>query len=253
MRDDDALLRAIIEGITDPIFVKDRQRRYVLINAAGAALVGRSEGEVVGLDDAALFPREAARRIAADDREVLESGEPLHKEETLVVGGETKSFLTTKVAYFDAQGRPAGLIGIARDITGRVRAEEALRESEERLASIVESAMDAVVSIDDKGIVRLFNAAAEDVFRCSAADALGRPVDRFISPEIRDLLSRCQRAFGRSGTRRRYVWAPEGLTAVRADGERFPVEAAVTAAEVAGERLYTLILRDSSERRPAEG
>jgi PAS domain S-box-containing protein len=145
-----------------------------------------------------------------------------------------------------------GRVWYFRDVTDRARAERTVRESEERLTRILESAMDAIVTIDDRRRIRLFNAAAEDVFRCPAAQAIGQSFDVFGSESFRELLTRCEKAFGRKGARKRYMWAPEGLTAVRRDGREFPVEATISRVDLEGQKLFTIILRDVNDRLEAE-
>jgi PAS domain S-box-containing protein len=132
----------------------------------------------------------------------------------------------------------------------RLRAE--LEESEERLSRIFESAMDAIVTVDASGRVRLFNAAAEAVFRCGAADAIGSPFARFASEAFGAVLADYIRADD-GGEPGRAMWAPEGSTARRVDGEEFPIEATLSGVEAGGARLYTIILRDVNERRQLQG
>jgi two-component system, sensor histidine kinase and response regulator len=76
LRQSHDLLHAVTEGDDAAVFVKDREGRYLLINSAGAAMLGRSVGEVVGRDDDALFPPEAARQIREADQRVMEAGRP---------------------------------------------------------------------------------------------------------------------------------------------------------------------------------
>src|SRR5262245_29714410 len=122
-----------------------------------------------------------------------------------------------------------------------------LQESEDRLSRIFESAMDAIVTIDASGRIALFNAAAERVFRLEAARAAGTPVARLASEGLQAVLASYM-----SDATTRAMWMPDGLTAIRADGEEFPVEATLSRAEVGGAPLFTLILRDIDERRRAE-
>ncbi|MGH8659189.1 MAG: sigma-54 interaction domain-containing protein [Gammaproteobacteria bacterium] len=123
-----------------------------------------------------------------------------------------------------------------------------LAQSEQRLTSILASATDAIITVDTEHHITLFNKAAERVFRCAAQWAIGQPFDRFLSRRFRDLLQDYMQASERELQQR---WAPEGLTAVRADGEEFPVDATFSPAVVGGQRLFTIILRDVSERRRA--
>ena len=130
----------------------------------------------------------------------------------------------------------------------RLHATESLRQSEERLATILSSATDAIITIDTDHHITLFNQAAEGVFRCSAAWAVGQPFDRFLSASFRRLIAP---VVDMGSDDAHQVWAPEGITAVRADGEEFPIEATISPLRVFGKRLYTIILRDINERELA--
>jgi len=120
-----------------------------------------------------------------------------------------------------------------------------LQEKEERLSRIFENAMDAIMTLDESGEIMLFNAAAEQMFRCKAADRIGRPVDRFLSPELYKTLINFRNGFPAD----KAIWVSEGLTAVRADDESFPIEATISRVETTGQQLYILILRDINERK----
>lgn len=131
----------------------------------------------------------------------------------------------------------------------RQRAEAALKQSEQRLASILESAMDAIITIDKQHRIMLFNSAAEQVFRCSADRALGERFDRFLSGKFRNLLDEHLKC---SSTVRKQVWAPEGITALRADGEEFPIELVISPVEMEEVFFHAIFLRDVNEREEAE-
>jgi PAS domain S-box-containing protein len=127
------LLEAVIEGTPNPIFVKDLDRRFILLNSACARLMGRSRSELVGRIDSEFLPQEQARHIEAVDRHVMSTGETIVAEEPVSKEGQTRVFLSTKSPFRDEEGRIAGVIGVSRDITDRKRVEEELRRSEEQL------------------------------------------------------------------------------------------------------------------------
>ncbi len=131
LEDSHALLRAIIDGTGDAVFLKDRESRYLLVNPAGAAVLGRRAAEIVGRDDAAFWSPEAARRYREHDLQVLSSGESCTHEDTDDIGGTARTFLTTKSPFRDAAGNLVGVIGIARDTTAQHQAAEALRVAKE--------------------------------------------------------------------------------------------------------------------------
>jgi PAS domain S-box-containing protein len=131
-------------------------------------------------------------------------------------------------------------------------AEKALRDSEQRLASILASAMDAIVTIDTDERIRIFNEAAEKVFRCSAEEAIGDSFGRFLSDGLHQSLKRHMRSFDETGKTQCCIWMTEEQAARRTDGEEFPLEATISHVKVGGQNLYTIILRDINERKQAE-
>jgi PAS domain S-box-containing protein len=135
---------------------------------------------------------------------------------------------------------------ILRDITRRVQDEAALRESREQLASILDTTIDGIVTVDDDQRIVLFNAAAEKIFRCSAAEGMGQSIDRFIPERFRPTHRDQVRAFG-LGERSQGAMGVRTVYGLRADGEEFPMEASISKVEVGGRKLYTVIHRDISE------
>jgi formate hydrogenlyase transcriptional activator len=152
----------------------------------------------------------------------------------------------------DAAGRVQATRSAMVDVTELKHAEEARLASEERLARVLASAMDAIVTFDVERRIEIFNEAAESIFRCPAAEAIGKPLDRFLTDGLRQSLEKATGAFMSGGQTRPYVYAPDGLHAQDANGREFPVEGTISHVEVAGRSLFTLILRDVEERRRAE-
>jgi PAS domain S-box-containing protein len=134
----------------------------------------------------------------------------------------------------------------------RKRAEVSQRESRDRLAGIVSSAMDAIITVDENQLIVLFNAAAEGMFGCAASEALGQPLDRFIPERFRRSHAEDVRRFGETGGTSQAMGRLGALVALRADGSEFPIEASISAIEVGGRKLYTVIHRDITERKRAE-
>src|SRR5207244_1863779 len=115
------LLRAVSDGTTDAVFVKDRAGRYLLFNPAAAGFVGRPAAEVIGKTDADVFEAESARRLTDRDRRVMESGAVETEEETLTAAGVTRTYHATKGPYRDEAGNVVGVIGVSRDVTEKRR------------------------------------------------------------------------------------------------------------------------------------
>ena len=140
----------------------------------------------------------------------------------------------------------------ARAELERKRAEQALRNSEERLSSILSSALDAIITIDAEQRITLFNPAAEKIFRCSAQQMLGQSFIPLLSKRFGNLLKGYCLAVQPATVNSQQLWAPEGLTARRCDGEEFLVEATLSPLEMGGQHFYTVILRDVTERWHSE-
>ncbi len=131
LEDSHHLLRAIIDGTDNTIFIKDCAGRYLLINPAGAALLGATPQGVVGQTDYAFFSSENARQTVLHDREIMETGQSRTYESTDTLGGIERVFLSTKSPYRDTVGNLLGVIGIVREVTEQRRAAEALRLAKE--------------------------------------------------------------------------------------------------------------------------
>ncbi|HTG89457.1 MAG TPA: PAS domain S-box protein [Vicinamibacterales bacterium] len=154
--------------------------------------------------------------------------------------------------YYGADGEPIRMLGIAEDVTERRGIEEKLRQSQEQLAGVVESAMDAIIAIDGDQRIRVFNRAAEHMFGCRAADAIGTTVERFMPRRSRASHRDLVRQFAETGQRDRTRGASGELWGLRADGEEFPIETSISHSGEDSTRLYTVIIRDVTERRRAE-
>jgi formate hydrogenlyase transcriptional activator len=147
------------------------------------------------------------------------------------------------------QGEVVAIVETQRDRTEQRLMMQALTESEQRISSILGSAMDAIVTVDQQHRITLFNAAAARIFRCAADFAIGQPVERFIAPQCSKLF---MQFIDFDNAAKAHAWAPEGLSARRADGEEFPIEATFSLLEAHDQKLYTIILRDVNDRLVAE-
>lgn len=127
-----------------------------------------------------------------------------------------------------------------------------LSHSHERLAAIVASAMDAIITIDERNRIIQFNPSAEAMFKLPADEAIGQPLERFIPHRFRADHNEHIRRFGMTGETGRRMGALGAVSALRADGEEFPVEASISQCMAGQERLSTVIMRDITERKANE-
>jgi PAS domain S-box-containing protein len=125
------LLRVVVEGTTDAIFVKDLQGRYLMANPACVKVIGKPLDQVLGQDDRAHFTPETAKRVMAVDQTILQTGGTSTHEEPLTMSdGSQKVYLVTKGPMRDAQQHQVGLFGISRDITEIMTTQQALRDKQ---------------------------------------------------------------------------------------------------------------------------
>ena len=141
------MLRTLIDGLPDYIFIKDRQSRFLVNNLAHARVLGAAHpNEVAGKTDLDIFPAELAKQYYADEQALMKSGQPLNREERVVdpKTGETRWLQTTKTPLKDQAGKVVGLMGISRDITERKRAEESMATAHRLLQAILDNLPDRV-------------------------------------------------------------------------------------------------------------
>jgi PAS domain S-box-containing protein len=134
----------------------------------------------------------------------------------------------------------------------RLRAEKQVREREEKLRRLFDSAMDAVIEFDGNLQVTRMNPAAEQAFRCAADQLIGQDFSRLISQESREKLKTLIRDLNAGPQERRSLWIPGGLRAQPVAGEDFPAEATLSRFEVERQTFYSLILRNINERLEAD-
>src|SRR5438067_1717445 len=110
--------------------------------------------------------------------------------------------------------------------------------------------MDAIMVVDESHCIRLFNRGAEEIFGCPAADALGQPINCFL-PTMFQGQQDDVGAFGAWDVFQRDM-PPREIRALRATGDEFPAEARISQGSAGDEKLYTVILRDITDRRRGE-
>ena len=133
-----ALLDGIFENCGLPIYVKDMEGRYQIVNYEWQVLTGLPHAKTVGKTDHEIFPRAIADEYRENDKIVMATEDIDQREEQALKHGESRTLLSQKFPLYSVDGELEGLCGISTDITDRKRAEERVRQSEERFRSILE-------------------------------------------------------------------------------------------------------------------
>jgi PAS domain S-box-containing protein len=256
LRESAMRLAGTIESAMDAIIAIGADQRITAFNPAAERMFRCLAADVLGQPLDRLIPERFRRAHAGHVRAFGRTGVTARSMsspgELVGLRADGEEFpIEATISQFEMRGQKVFTV-IVRDITERKRAEASLRESEARLAGIIGSAMDAIITIDAEQRITVFNRAAEQIFQCPAQEALGRPIDRFIPARFRGAHGEHIRAFGRTGVTSRSMWTPGELVGLRASGEEFPIEATISQIEAGDQRLFTVILRDITERKRAD-
>ncbi|HSC97417.1 MAG TPA: PAS domain S-box protein [Casimicrobiaceae bacterium] len=252
LRDAEARVSNIVEAAMDPIVTVDDAQRIVGFNAAAEQAFGLARNAVIGRSLDMLIPE---RYRAAHRRHVERfgaTGVTSRRMGASVLSGlraDGHEFPIEASISQHIDGGRRFYTAILRDVSERTDAQTLLTRSEMRLRSILDSAMDAIITTDDAQNVVLFNNAAETMFGWSRAEALGAPLSRFIPERFRRTHGEHVARFGEAGTTsRRMGGSLRIVTGLRRDGEEFPIDASISQVVEGDRRFYTVILRDVTAR-----
>jgi PAS domain S-box-containing protein len=222
-------------------------------NLAACVALGYRKDELLGKSLSDLFASEPLPRIIGMLEKWNGTGS-LRNEEVhiLTKQGQERIVLLNTGFVKDAEGKPVQAASVLVDITDRKRAEEALGESQNHLQSIIASALDAIIVIDEDQRIVLFNSAAEMMFGFRAREAIGSSIDQFIPQHFRTAHRVQVGEYGASGAAVQMMRERNLVYGLRATGQEFPIETSLSQTESRGRKLFTAIIRDVSARQEAE-
>lgn len=249
-----ALLNTLLISAPAGFAFFDPDLRYQLINERLAETNGHSVCAHIGRTVTEMIPHLAAE-VEPLLRKVLQTGEPV-VEATITVADTRhpveRHWLTSYYPVHGSGGQLLGVGAVIVEVTASRQMEAALSRSEAQLAGVINSTMDAIITVDDTQCIRLFNHAAEKMFGWTAGELIGQSLQRLLPERFRAAHARHIPAFGATCVTTRSMESPGVLSALRSDGTEFPIEASISQIEVAGQKLYTVILRDITERKKLE-
>ncbi|MHC1729114.1 MAG: PAS domain S-box protein [Syntrophobacteraceae bacterium] len=174
LRESREFLGKIINSISYPIFVKDRQHRLILVNDAECTLAGTTREALLGKTDYDFFPKEQVDVFWEKDEAVFESGEENENEEQITDGrGLNRTIITKKTLYTD-KAQNKFIVGVIRDITERKEAQLALQAAHQELQDIIEFLPDATLVVDREKKVIYWNRAMEEMTGVEKSSILGK-------------------------------------------------------------------------------
>jgi PAS domain S-box-containing protein len=249
-------LAGIVASAMDAIITIDTDQNVALFNPAAERMFGYSAEEVLGQPIDRLIPERFRAAHLHHIRRFGKAGTTDRKMGSLGSISGLRSNgeefpIEASISQVEVDGERLFSV-ILRDVTERTASEAALVDSRRRMEGIVASAMDAIITVDERQKIVLFNPAAERMFGCSAEEALGDSISRFIPERYRAGHDAHIRRFNQTGDTNRRMGALGAIWGLRDSGEEFPIEASISQVVVGGERLSTVILRDITERRTNE-
>jgi PAS domain S-box-containing protein len=246
-------LSQLIDTANAPILGVDNRGLINEWNQMAAKIVGYSKKEAlacslvdkfIGDDDKAAVKEVLDKAIAGHETANFEF--TLYSK-----SGERVEMLLNATPRRDSAGNIVGVIGVGQDITERKRAEGALRESEARAQAIVNTAADAIITIDERGIIERFNPASERLFGYTADAAIGRNVNILMPSPYRDEHDSYLARYLSTGEKK-IIGIGREVIGKRKDGTTFPIELAVGEVRLGDRRIFTGIIRDITERKRIE-
>lgn len=183
------LLKTLLESVPDHIHFKDLEGRFTRINRAMAQWLGLENPEqAVGKTDADFFTAARAQQAWADEQQLMQGGPPIvgREEQEIWLDGREGWVSTTKFCLVDERGVVSGTFGISRDITGRKRAEEVLRETQRLLQGILDNTTAVIYVKDLQGRYLLINRRYETLFNVPRADVVGKTAHDLFPAAVAD-------------------------------------------------------------------
>ena len=242
------ILTAIVESSDDAIIGKDLDGVILTWNRGAERLYGYTAQEVIGRSISVLIPEGQLDELPAVLKRVT-AGQRVEPYETVrrAKDGHLFEVSLTVSPIKDATGQVVGASAIARDIGPQKRSDAALRASEGRWRSVVESAVDGIVVIDARGHIEAFNPAAERLFGYAEREVVGRNVNMLMPSPYHDEHDGYLARYLETGVQK-IIGIGRDVTGLRRDGTPFPIHLSVGEMLVGGERKFTGIIHDLSAR-----
>lgn len=248
LKQSNILLKSIIDGTKDAIYIKDVEGKYILANKAAAGFLGKDVEEIIGKDDSEFFTDGTDKVVFENDSKVLTEGITVKTEEILVSDGVKRIFDAVKFPWRDSNNNIIGLIGISRDYTERVELLNKLKEEKARLSALISTLDEAVFEFDESGTYLDIWAADENVLVLPKNKLLGRTIYDVVEPELAKTFVGTIKKVLKSGQAEHMEYQLEVL-----GGERWFLGRINPIVRASGEiKSVSFITRDITKRKKAE-
>jgi PAS domain S-box-containing protein len=251
-----AWLAGLLDSAMDAVITTDEQQNIVLYNRAAEGIFGWTAAQMKGQPLERLIPAHYRGTHAAHVERFGATGATSRR-----MGGRNVVFglrsngeefpIDASISQLDT---PRGKVYtvILRDVTERVQAEQEQQRMAQRLSGLLESAMDGIITVDDQEKIVMYNRAAEKIFGWPAAQVMGQPLGVLLPERYRAAHHAHIRRFAATGVTSRRMGGSTVIHGLRASGEEFPMDASISQLDTPEGKLFTVILRDVTERVRAQ-
>lgn len=252
LRDSERRLQVFVEEAPLPMALFDRGRNCVAASRHWVTAYGTTESSGVG---GLRLPPFASSRERWEETWIHILANRASGSESEAVAdrdGSQRWFRWEARPWTDPNGTVGGAVFLIEDITARRRFDLDSEQQRRRLETIIQSAMDAIITVDRSRRVVLFNPAAERIFGRSASTLLGQPMEVLMPERFRRTHPGHFEGFAEGPEDSRAIGRITTIHGLRANGEEFPLEASISKAQIDGSWFFTVTCRDVSERLRAD-
>lgn len=245
----------ILQSATDAMLIADQEGRIVLANPPAENMFGYAPGELLGKPVEALLPERFRHAHASLRKEYSAQPRARSMGSSMELFGRRQSGtefpVEVSLSPLQTESGLSLVMATVHDITRRKQAEAALQESEARMRAIFDTAVDAIVTIDEHGLIDRFNQAAERLFGYAEAEVTGKNVSILMPSPYREMHDGYLGHYRQTGEKR-IIGIGREVIGQRKDGTTFPMDLAVAEMRFGERRMFTGMVRDISERKQAE-
>ncbi len=252
IKENEERYRQLFENANDIIYVHDLDGNYVSINQAAERIFGYSRDEALALnmtkiiaaEHLPLVKKQLSKKIAGRASQTVYEVDCIRKD-------GSRATLEVNSSVIEKEGKPVAVQGIARDITERKIAENNLRESEEKFRTVAETASDAIITVNQDGLITFVNAGARNIFGYDEQEMLGRSLTMLMPERYQERHVKGIAKYLRSG-KRNIRWKAVELPGLHRNGHELELELSFAEFNKDGEKYFTSVIRDITERKHAE-
>ena len=247
LRQSEARNRAIVDALPDLVFRMNGEGIYLDFRAPRIENLAVEPDQIIGRNIHELLPPDVAEKCMAYIQKALKLGRVEVFEydiETLGQGGRR----------FEARVAPASsdeVLIVARDVTEQKKVAEALRESEDRIRTMLDTTVDGIITIDTRGRIESFNQAAERIFGYTVEEVVGQSINMLMPAPYREEHDEYMSSYLETG-QAKIIGIGREVTGLRKNGKTFPMELAVSEVRTKGRLIFSGIIRDITKRRKLE-